>query len=298
MLNYPVTIGISSCLLGQSVRYDGDHKFNSELVEKFNHYIDWHPVCPEVGAGMGIPRPPIQLSVIENSVHAIQVENPDIDVTDQLQNFNQSAIPGLSRLCGYVFKARSPSCGVIDTPIEDNDSIRTGSGLFAAAVQSAFPFMPVTDENQLLDDDAWNRFVEHSFLYARWLNLLDQHEPDVALRHFHRQHYYQFMTHDPAALPRIESVASSGSPDDYWQQIINLVDTRPDSENCLTAMRQFIDDCQSDVSLPAHEDPISLWWSLIENQELKQLALGQGVYFCTPDARESALYRSHGSNLA
>lgn len=153
-------IGVSSCLLGQRVRYDGDHKRDAYIVEELGARFELLPICPEMAIGMGVPRPAIRLVLEADGIHARGVLDPTLDVTARLAAFARQAIPGLAHLCGYVFKARSPSCGVGSTPllIPDGEPGLT-DGLFAAALQAALPHLPLEQEDRLGDPVLRERFL-------------------------------------------------------------------------------------------------------------------------------------------
>ena len=154
-------IGVSSCLLGQRVRYDGDHKRDAFIVQELGACFELLPVCPEMAIGMGVPRPPIRLVLEADGIHARGVEDPDLDVTARLTAFAHQTLPGLAHLCGYVFKARSPSCGVGSAPVlVPGHPPRLESGLFAAALQAALPHLPVEQEDRLRDPVLRERFLE------------------------------------------------------------------------------------------------------------------------------------------
>ncbi|GAB1255644.1 hypothetical protein NBRC116494_01460 [Aurantivibrio plasticivorans] len=135
-----VTIGISACLVGQRVRYDGDHKRFNRLLERLSHQVDWKPFCPEVEAGLGTPRPPVQLIENNKTIRALGVENKALDVTDQLQEASIDYWSQQARhrhVSGYIFKARSPSCGRGSTPVVDHEQhiLHHGDGIFASHCQ-------------------------------------------------------------------------------------------------------------------------------------------------------------------
>jgi uncharacterized protein YbbK (DUF523 family) len=154
-------IGVSSCLLGQRVRYDGDHKRNAFVVEELGARFELLPICPEMAIGLGVPRPPIQLVLEADGIHARGVSDPGLDVTERLRNFAREARPALVSLCGYVCKARSPSCGLDSTPLlVPGAQPRLASGLFAAALQAAFPLLPVAQEDHLGEPALRDRFLQ------------------------------------------------------------------------------------------------------------------------------------------
>ncbi len=157
-------IGVSSCLLGQRVRYDGGHKREAFVVEDLAARFELLPICPEMAIGMGVPRPPLQLVLEADGIHARGVYDPDLDVTDRLLVFAQQTLPALSRLCGYVFKTRSPSCGVSSTPVlVPGHPSREDSGLFAAALLAAYPLLPVEQEDRLRDPALRDLFLERVY---------------------------------------------------------------------------------------------------------------------------------------
>lgn len=134
------------------------------MVEDLAARLELLPICPEMAIGMGVPRPPLQLVLEADGIHARGVNDLDLDVTDRLLVFARQTLPGLSRLCGYVFKARSPSCGVGSSPVlVPGQPSREDSGLFAAALQTAFPLLPVEQEDSLRDPALRDQFLERVY---------------------------------------------------------------------------------------------------------------------------------------
>ncbi len=153
-------IGISSCLLGQPVRYDGGHRKDQHLLEKLGSLVLWQPVCPETECGLPTPREPMRL---EQGVGLLRIKGIDsgTDHTDMLSAWTEARISGLEDLCGFIFKARSPSCAPGGADIFDNDGvlISTGPGLFARAFMKRFPDVPVIDEESLHEPDELGNFI-------------------------------------------------------------------------------------------------------------------------------------------
>jgi uncharacterized protein YbbK (DUF523 family) len=189
-------VGISACLLGEHVRYDGGHKRDAWLVEVLGRDVEWVPVCPEVEAGFGTPREPIDLvRGADNTIRLVAVDTQH-DVTKPMQRFIDRRLEELAaeRLSGYVLKAGSPSCGLDDVPIHDDgrnarsaetadpadassvnpanseSSAFLDSGLFAKALRSRFPNLPIEDERRLADPERRRRFVERVFAYHRHIS--------------------------------------------------------------------------------------------------------------------------------
>lgn len=165
-------VGISTCLLGQRVRYDGDHKRHDWLVDELGPEVTWVPVCPEVELGLGVPREPIQLVPVAGRGGDAEVlrligARSRRDLTEDMRAFAAARAEALAaeKLSGYVFKTRSPSCGitavkVYDYPGEDPPWEARGQGLFAAAFIARFPDLPVAEEHELDDPAVRARFRE------------------------------------------------------------------------------------------------------------------------------------------
>jgi len=167
-------IGISACLLGEHVRYDGGDKRNAWLVDDLGPRVEWVPVCPEVEAGFGTPREPMKLvrtvtlghpfrgaTTILGSTAMLTTMRPRPDLTEALRTFSERRIEELAAagLDGYVLKAGSPSCAIEST------SDVAGPGLFAAALIWRMPELPVVDEQQLADPSLRRRFVDRVFAH-------------------------------------------------------------------------------------------------------------------------------------
>lgn len=168
-MNAPsLRVGISGCLLGDPVRYDGGHKRADSLVSDLGRHVEWVPVCPEVEAGLGVPREPMQLVQSGPNIRLITVETKE-ERTRVLAQFSARRLTELKalHLSGYVFKARSPSCGVDRVPLYDQEgkSHPKGIGLFARAFQKAFPHLPIAQEDHLTDPAARARFLSQVYGY-------------------------------------------------------------------------------------------------------------------------------------
>jgi uncharacterized protein YbbK (DUF523 family) len=164
-----IKVGISSCLLGQPVRYDGGHKRSALCVEELARVFELVPTCPEAGAGMGVPRPPIRLAGDAAAPRAVHVADPSIDVTEQLQSYAARRLPELGDLCGYIFIRSSPSCGLFDVPLWREDGsphMESSRGIFAAALTRAYPQLPVEEEGRLHDPVLRAAFIGQVRAYA------------------------------------------------------------------------------------------------------------------------------------
>ena len=169
MTRETLLIGISQCLLGDKVRYDGGHKCDSFLIETLGRHVEWVPVCPEAELGLGTPREPMRL-VGDLQAPRLVTITTGIDHTDAMNGFARQRIRQLEALdlSGYVFKADSPSCGITQVPLFNQDfETNDGVGLFARAFIKYFPLIPIEEESRLHDLQAVNSFLERVLAYRR-----------------------------------------------------------------------------------------------------------------------------------
>ena len=155
-------IGVSRCLLGDAVRYDGESKANDTVIEQLGDLFELVPVCPEVEAGLTVPRPPVQLTGSTDHPRITGREDPALDVTELMQRYCNSRPAELNFLCGFVFKSRSPSCGLYSTPvfIAGKCISETGLGVFARAMADIYPKLPVIEESGLEVPDKYRQFID------------------------------------------------------------------------------------------------------------------------------------------
>ena len=193
----PVRVGISRCLLGEPVRYDGGHKRNQFLVDVLGQHVEWVPVCPEVEAGFGTPRESMRLvdDAAEPRLMAVRSHH---DHTDRMRRYAKQRLRDLQslNLSGYVFKKDSPSCGTqrVRVYARDGHLLGTGKGLFADAFQQMFPLTPIEEEGRLRDHGLRENFIERVFGYYRWQGLTT-HLTRGRLVAFHTAHKYLLLAH-------------------------------------------------------------------------------------------------------
>jgi uncharacterized protein YbgA (DUF1722 family)/uncharacterized protein YbbK (DUF523 family) len=195
----PIRIGVSTCLLGEHVRFDGGHKRDPFLVETFGRYVEWVAVCPEVEAGFGTPRESMRLSDASGTVRLMTTRTA-VDHTEQMRRYVAARVPALAKhgLCGYVLKKGSPSCGMERVKIYGRSGpIAGGRGLFAEALLQAFPHLPVEEEGRLNDPRLRENFVERVFAYRRLRSLFRGRWTIDSLVAFHTAHKLQIMAHSP-----------------------------------------------------------------------------------------------------
>ncbi len=196
-----VRLGISSCLLGEEVRYDGGHKRDAFLNETLGPFVEWVPVCPEVEAGMPVPREAMRL---EGTVEAprLMTRRGREDLTSMMNDWARRRVAQLSRmdLCGYVLKKDSPSCGMerVKVYADSGPGVRKGTGLFARALREALPMLPVEEEGRLNDPVLRENFIERVFSYRRFKDLAGGPWSTGRLVAFHTDHKLLLMAHSPA----------------------------------------------------------------------------------------------------
>lgn len=157
-----IKIGISSCLLGNNVRYDGGNKLDKYILDTFGRSVEWVPVCPEVESGLPVPREAMQLVADGPRICLVTIETKQ-DRTAVLTRWREEKLKRLEQegVCGFVLKARSPSCGVYDAPFfsPSGDELGAGAGFFAKAVIKHFPSLLVEDEERMRDPDVRELFL-------------------------------------------------------------------------------------------------------------------------------------------
>lgn len=213
-------VGISSCLIGQKVRYDGGHKRSQFCQDELAKHVNLVPFCPEVGIGLGVPRPTIRLQQVNNDVRAI-VTKTGQDVTDSLQQFADSHSGQFSSFSGYVLCARSPSCGMERVKVYSDKQqmpLSTTAGIFARRLQEMFPALPVEEDGRLNDDHLRENFVMRVFVYARWQELprpLTKH----VITQFHATHKYLLLAHHQQMYRELgRRLAQTETLNDEFQQ--------------------------------------------------------------------------------
>ena len=197
-------------MLGNAVRYDGKHKRQPWLVEELGRFADFIPYCPEMAIGLGVPRDPIELHGDPAQPRARGVVAPSLDVTDALHACGDEVSAGLVDVAGYIFKGKSPSCGVarVKVRLDNGKIVRKGRGVYAAAILSCCPNLPIEEEGRLNDPVLRKNFVTRLYVWQRWLALLQQGINAERLLDFHARHKCLVMLHSQAACHRMGNLLS------------------------------------------------------------------------------------------
>jgi uncharacterized protein YbgA (DUF1722 family)/uncharacterized protein YbbK (DUF523 family) len=210
----PIRLGVSECLLGHNVRFDGGHARDRFVTDVLDPWVEYVPVCPEVEVGMGTPRPSIRLTD-QGDGRGVRLVSPATgeDFTDAMRTFSQGRVEALKseHLDGYILKRRSPSCGMERLPIY-RGKIRLpggGVGVFAEALMSALPGLPVEEDGRLNDAPLRENFIERIFCRFRWRQMAQSGLTRGKLVGFHTQHKLLLLSHNQAGYRRLGSLVGS-----------------------------------------------------------------------------------------
>jgi uncharacterized protein YbgA (DUF1722 family)/uncharacterized protein YbbK (DUF523 family) len=214
MENAVIRVGISSCLLGQKVRYDGGHKLDTLITETFGKYCEWVPVCPEMEIGLGAPRKTLHLVGSAKRPRLLGTES-GTDYTDTMTQWARKKLEELARLNlhGYILKQGSPSCGMERVRVyrEGETARRTGMGIYAGLLLGRFGLLPVEEERRLHDMSIRQDFVERAFAYRRWQEFVKAKPQTGDLVSFHTRHKLTLLSHSDAHYRRLgRLVAGAG----------------------------------------------------------------------------------------
>ena len=195
-----IKLGISTCLLGLNVRYDGGHKLDQFLTDTLGQYVEYVPVCPEVECGLPVPRESMHLEGNPDSPHLITSHTKQ-DMTNRMVLWAQKRVAEMERedLCGFIFKSNSPSSGMerIRVYNEKRIPVKKGVGIFARIFMNHFPLLPVEDEGRLHDPELRESFIERIFTLKRWREALAKKESRGIVVDFHTKHKLLILSHSP-----------------------------------------------------------------------------------------------------
>lgn len=240
--NSRVRIGISSCLLGEKVRFDGGHKKDEFLTSHFGRYVEWVPVCPEFEIGLGVPRESLRLISDARGIRMV-APGSGLDHTEKMNNWAKEQARRLAdqELCGYVLKRSSPSCGLERVKVYRGAGLlnREGQGLFAATLVNRFPNLPVEEEGRLNDPRLRENFVSRVFCYKRWMDLQKEGLNRARIIQFHARHKYLLMAHQQAGMRKLgnligqagRSISVKRLAADYFSSFCEVMSHTPTRRN-------------------------------------------------------------------
>lgn len=212
-----VPVAISRCLLGDQVRYNGDHKHNRFCTGVLSDYFDFVPVCPEVAAGMGVPRKPVRLvQQPDESVRALESDDASRDVTEKLKQQADLFVQDNKTVSGFIATPNSPSCGVFGVKLylPNGNPINKTAGLFSARLRQLHPLLPIEESGRLNDAGLRENFILRVYTFHRWQKLNERPVTAAALVEFHTRHKYLVMAHNQVAYTSLgQLVAGAGQMD-------------------------------------------------------------------------------------
>jgi uncharacterized protein YbgA (DUF1722 family)/uncharacterized protein YbbK (DUF523 family) len=224
-----IRLGISSCLLGRKVRFDGGHKLDRYLAHTLGKYVDFVPVCPEVECGFPIPRESLRLVGDPESPRLVTTRT-DRDFTDRMARWASRRVVELEKegLCGYIFKSKSPSSGMERVKIYDANGVPSnrGVGMFAMAFMKHFPLLPVEEDGRLHDPGLRENFIERIFVFKRWREMLARGRKIGHLVEFHTQHKLLLLAHSPKhsrSLGKLVAEARETAPAELFGRYLSLL---------------------------------------------------------------------------
>jgi len=214
-------LGVSACLLGKEVRFDGGHKKNNFILSSLTKHIDFKSICPEMEAGFGMPRPTMQLRQVNKEIRLVFSKSPENDVTDQLVNYSNEKVTELDHLDGFIFKKDSPSCGAFRVGVvihKDGFRNKEGVGLFAKAFIERYPLIPVEDEGRLNDAALCENFFERVYAYRRWKKIINPEKNVQGLIEFHASHKLMLMARGSHFYQELGRLVSGTTTKDLKQK--------------------------------------------------------------------------------
>jgi len=201
-----ISLGISTCLLGEKVRYDGGHALDRFLKETLGAYVRYVPVCPEVECGFGTPREAMRLTGDPEHPRLVTTRT-GVDHTERMEAWARARVAKLENddLCGFIFKSNSPSSGMERVKVYDDRGVprKIGVGIFARIFMEHFPLLPVEEDGRLHDPTLRENFIDRIFTYKRYRESMDRTNRRGALVDFHTRHKLLLMAHSPKHLKQI-----------------------------------------------------------------------------------------------
>ncbi|MDJ0991163.1 MAG: DUF523 and DUF1722 domain-containing protein [Desulfobacterales bacterium] len=208
-----IKIGISSCLLGNDVRWNGGHKRDRYLTDTLGHFVDWVPVCPEVEIGLGIPRETLRL-VGDPEDPQLVTTKTKVDHTDRMKTWARGRLKELAQeeLCGFIFKSDSPSSGMVRVKVYGKKGMpqKKGVGIFARAFMDHFPLIPVEDDGRLRNPSIRENFIEQVFTLKRWRDTRERRSCVGNVVDFHSRNKLVLMAHSPKHLKQMGAMTAQG----------------------------------------------------------------------------------------
>jgi uncharacterized protein YbgA (DUF1722 family)/uncharacterized protein YbbK (DUF523 family) len=224
-----IKIGISSCLLGEKVRYDGGHKLDRYIKDTLGHYFEWVPVCPEVEYGLPVPRESMHLTGDPVSPRIVTIKT-GVDHTEGMKKWAADKLTQIEKedLCGFIFRSKSPSSGIGGIKVYASSGIPSnkGTGIFGGAFMRYFPLIPVIDDGRMHNPNLRENFIEQVLVYKRWKEFLKNSTKIRDLIAFHTHLKLLILSHSPkhySTLGKLVAQAKKYKPDVLYSEYIRIL---------------------------------------------------------------------------
>jgi len=233
MMNERIRLGVSACLLGEKVRFDGGHKLDHFLTDTLGRYVEYVPVCPEVEIGLPTPRQALRL-VGEPESQRLVFSKSGEDITERMTAWANTRVAALENegLCGFIFKSKSPSSGMERVKLYDRNGVpnKKGVGLFARVFMEHFPLLPVEEDGRLHDPRLRENFIECIFTLKRWREAMAGRMTRGKLVDFHTRHKLLLLSHSTEIYRQMGKLVAAAKE----------MDEKPLAERYLSLLMQGI----------------------------------------------------------
>ncbi|MGD1504209.1 YbgA family protein [Vibrio harveyi] len=219
-----IKVGISSCVLGERVRFDSGHKISNFVTKELDGYFSFLPVCPEVGVGMSVPRPTIRLVSNEERIALVETKNPENDHTDNMLAYSENKVNELEgeELCGYIVCAKSPTCGMERVKVySKNSAAKEGIGLYTRTLMEKMPWLPVEEDGRLNDPVLKENFITRVYCLNDFYESMGGEPSRGKIIEFHSRYKLTLMAHHPESyrsLGRLVADVSNYEIDEFYNQ--------------------------------------------------------------------------------
>ena len=267
-----ILIGISSCLLGEQVRYDTGHKHHSYITKTLGEFFTFRPFCPEMAIGLGTPRETIRLVEAEDGIRAVGTKTEGHDVTDRLRENAEQQAHWHKELCGYILKKDSPSCGMERVKVyKKNMPERVGAGLYAEVLLRNFPNLPIEEEGRLGDPVLRENFIKRVYAYRDWLDLIENGLTMKALTEFHSAYKYALLSHDQDRTRALGTMLGNGNKtkveslsECYFVEMMRILKIRATRKNHVNVLQHLQGFLKNDID---KEDKAELVETILQYRE-------------------------------
>ena len=265
----PIKIGISSCLLGNKVRFDGGHKHDRFLTQTLGIFVEYVPVCAEVECGLPIPRNSLRLVGDPETPRLITLKTGE-DETRRMENWMDTRLPQLEKedLCGFIFKNRSPSCGLYRLRVYgDDDKVRkVGTGIFAREFTRRFPRIPVEEEGRLQDPQLREHFIENIFSLQRWRSLISSGLSLGKLVTFHTENKMLILSHSQADYRLMGRLVAQGKNmdletlfDEYEALLLKALSLKSTPKKHINVLQHAMGFFKKELSGPEKQELLTIF---------------------------------------